>query len=124
MLAYKLTINGVDFTDAIRFDSYSTKKVPVYSQSVQTLDGVTHVAVIRYRGQVTFSLNPRDAATTGTLIAALLSHPLSVYYFNLQTQQYETANMMLNEVSAEFLARCKFLGLKWAQTDEITLEEL
>lgn len=124
MLAYTLTINGVDFTDAIRFDSYSTKKIPVYSQSVQTLDGVTHVALLRNKGQVTFTLNPKNAEDTETLVDALLAIPCTVYYFNLQTQLYETANMTLDEVSADFLARCKFLGKKWSQTDQITLEEL
>lgn len=124
MLAYTLTINGVDFTDAIRFDSYSTKKIPVYSQSVQTLDGVTHVALLRNKGQVTFTLNPKNAEATETLVDALLAIPCTVYYFNLQTQLYETANMTLDEVSADFLARCKFLGKKWSQTGQITLEEL
>lgn len=124
MLDYSLTINNVDFTKYVRYDSYETKKIPVFSEEVVTMDGVKHVSVIRYRGQVTFTLNPQNSTNTGTLVAVLLSHPLSVRYYNLQTQMYEDATMMLDEVSAEYLVKCKFQGQNWSQTDVITLEEL
>lgn len=124
MLAYTLKINSVDITSYINYDSYSTSETPVYSDEVVTLDGVSHIAQIRTKSGVRFSFNPQNATTTNTIATALLTQPCSVYFYNLQNQQYETANMRLTGQSAEFLARCKFVGAKWNQIGEITLEEL
>ena len=124
MLDYTLKINNVDFTGKIERDSYVTAKIPVYSDSVMTLDGVTHVANLRNKGQVSFSLNPQNALDTSTLSAALLVMPCTVYYFSLQTQAYETVRMMIDQQSAEYLSRCLYGGLKWNQMTTITLTEL
>lgn len=124
MLYYTLTVNSTDITNYVKFDSYSTSKVPVYSNSVVTMDGVTHVRQIRSKGAVSFELNPQDAATTKIIAEALLTQPCSVYYFNLQTQTYETVNMMMDEQSAEYLALCEAKGLKWNQLSPIQLTEL
>lgn len=124
MLDYTLTINGVDFTGKIERDSYRTGKIPVYSDSVITLDGVTHIANLRNKGEVSFSLNPQSASDTSTLCNALLIMPCTVYYFSLQSQTYETARMMLDSQSAEYLSRCLYKGLKWNQMESITLTEL
>ena len=124
MLDYTLTVNGVDFTGKIERDSYRTSKIPVYSDSVVTLDGVTHIANLRNKGEVSFALNPQAASDTATLCNALLIMPCTVYYFSLQSQSYETARMMLDNQSAEYLSRCLYKGLKWNQMDSITLTEL
>ena len=124
MLAYTLKINNVDFTDYVKYDSYNTRKTPVYSEAVMTMDGVTHLKQIRTTGGLTFELNPQNASTTQTLVAALLTQPCSVYYYSLQTQAYEQVTMKLDSQTAEFLAKCKFLGEKWNQIGQINLEEL
>lgn len=124
MLDFNLTINGVDFKPFIRWDSYSTRKIPVYSQTVTTIDGVEHKTLIRNRGELSFSLNPQNATNTLALASALLTQPCTVNYFSLQTQQYEGAIMALDGQSAEYLVRCKFQGEKWNKFDSITLTEL
>ncbi len=124
MLDYTVTINGVDFTPYGQYESYNTKKTPQYSRSVETIDGVTHMALKRNVGGLSFALNPQDAETTAILAEALLAQPCEVYYFSLQSQVYETATMNLDEQSAEYLVRCKFLGRKWNQIAPLTFTEL
>lgn len=124
MLDYTVTINGVDFTSAIERDSYRTAKTPVYSDEIVTLDGVTHVTNLRNKGVIGFQLNPQNAADTKTLCTALLSMPCEVYYFSLQTQIYEYANMIIDSQSAEYLSRCLYRGERWNQLEEIELTEL
>lgn len=124
MLNYTLTINNTDLTSYVKFDSYATSMSTVYSSPVVTMDGVTHVRKIRSKGTVSFELNPQDAATTKIIAETLLSQPCTVYYFNLQTQTYETANMMMDGQSAEYLALCEAKGLNWNQMSPIELTEL
>lgn len=124
MLDYTVTINSVDFTSYIERDSYKTAKTPVYSESVMTLDGVTHVVKLRNKNEVYFELNPQNATNMGTLCAALLTIPCSVYFFSLQSQAYETANMVLDKQTAQYLSRCLAGGLKWNQVERIELTEL
>ena len=124
MLDYTLTVNGTDLTNYVLYDSYSTNKTPVYANSVTTLDGVEHTALIRTRGSLTFQLNPQNATITQTIASSLLTQPCSVHYFSLQTQQYEDDTMKLTDQSADYLVKCKFLGQKWNQINTITLVEL
>ena len=124
MLNYTLTINNTDLTSYVKFDSYATSMSTVYSSPVVTMDGVTHVRKIRSKSTVSFELNPQDAATTKTIAETLLTQPCSVYYFNLQTQTYETANVMMDDQSAEYLALCEAKGLNWNQMSPIELTEL
>lgn len=124
MLDYTLTINGVDFTDKIERDSYMTKKIPVYSDSIVTMDGITHVTNLRNKSEISFALNPQNATVTAMLCTALLTMPCEVYYFSLQTQTYELKNMIIDSQSAEYLSRCLYRGERWNQMDSITLTEL
>lgn len=124
MLDYTLTINGVDFTGMVERDSYVTSKIPVYSDSVVTMDGITHLALIRNKGEITFEFNPQNATDTQAACAALLSIPCVVDYFSLQTQAYERANMSIDQQSAQYLSRCLFRGERWNQMTSITLTEL
>ena len=105
-------------------DSYVTSKIPVYSDSVVTMDGITHLALIRNKGEITFEFNPQNAADTQAACAALLSIPCVVDYFSLQTQAYERANMSIDQQSAQYLSRCLFRGERWNQMTSITLTEL
>lgn len=124
MLNYTLKVNNVALTNYVKFDSYSTSKTPVYATPVVTLDGVSHTRCIRHKGSVSFEFNPQNATNTKTIAEALMTQPCEVYYFNLQTQDYETALMQLDEQSAEYLALCKAYGLNWNQIGQITLTEL
>ena len=124
MLDYTLTINGVDFTNMVERDSYTTAKIPVYSDSVITMDGITHVALLRNKGEIRFKFNPQNADDTATACAALLSMPCMVYYFNLQDQEYQYAKMTVDQQSAQYLSRCLYRGEKWNQMSSITLTEL
>lgn len=124
MLDYTLIINEVDFTAWVERDSYNTAMIPVYTDAVVTMDGVTHTALIRTKGEIRFDFNPQNAVNTQAACAALLSTPCVVNYFNLQTQQYERANMTVDQQSAQYLSRCLYRGEKWNQMESITLTEL
>lgn len=124
MLDYTLTINGVDFTHMVERDSYSTSKIPVYSESVMTMDGITHVALLRNKGEIEFEFNPQNSVDTEAACTALLRMPCLVYYYNLQEQAYRYANMIINQQTAQYLSRCLYRGEKWNQMDKITLSEL
>lgn len=124
MLDYTLTINGVDFTNMVERDSYTTAKIPVYSDPVITMDGITHVALLRNKGEIRFEFNPQNADDTATACAALLLMPCMVYYFNLQDQEYQYAKMTVDQQSAQYLSRCLYRGEKWNQMSSITLTEL
>lgn len=124
MLDYTLTINGVDFTPMVERDSYRTSKIPVYSDSVMTMDGITHVALLRNKGEISFDFNPQNATNIETACAALLTMPCAVRYFDLQTQAYVNANMVIDQQTAQYLSRCYYRGERWSQMESITLTEL
>lgn len=124
MLDYTLTINGVDFTSMVERDSYKTSKIPVYSDSIMTMDGITHVALLRNKGEISFDVNPQNATDTASACAALLTIPCAVRYFDLQTQAYVNANMVIDQQSAQYLSRCLYRGERWNQMESITLTEL
>ena len=124
MLDYTLTINGVDFTPMVERDSYRTSKIPVYSESIMTMDGVTHVALIRNKGEISFDLNPQNAAQTSAVCTSLLTMPCVVRYFDLQTQAYVNATMVIDQQTAQYLSRCLYKGERWNQMESITLTEL
>lgn len=124
MLDYTLTINGVNFTAMVERDSYQTARIPVFSESVTTMDGVDHVALLRNKSSLTFEFNPQTTAQTKTACDALMAQPCTVYFFNIQSNAYKTASMTLDEQSAQYLSRCLSRGLHWNQLDPITLTEL
>ena len=124
MLDYTLTINGVDFTSMVERDSYVTSKIPVYCESIMTMDGVTHVALLRNKGEITFEMNPQNAAQTSAACVALLTMPCVVRYFDLQTQAYVNATMVIEQQTVQYLSRCLYKGERWNQMESITLTEL
>lgn len=124
MLDYTLKINGVNFTAMIERDSYQTETIPIYTDRLTTMDGVDHVALLRNKSTLTFEFNPQTAAQTKTACDALLAQPCTVYFFNIQSNAYKTANMTLDGQSAQYLSRCLSRGLRWNQMDPITLTEL
>jgi len=124
MLDYTLTVNGIDIAPMIERDSYHTSKIPVYSESVVTMDGITHTALIRHKGEITFDFNPQNASNTYSACSALLKMPCEVYYYDLQSQSYALANMVIDGQSAQYLSRCLYRGERWSQMASITLTEL
>lgn len=124
MLDYNLTINGVNFAPMVERDSFQTRQIPVYSDSVMTMDGVTHVVLIRNKGEITFEFNPQNSTNMSAACNALLTMPCLVYYFDLQKQNYVLANMVIDQQSAQYLSRCLYRGERWSQMESITLTEL
>ena len=124
MLDYTLTINGVDFTTLVERDSYQTAKIPVYSDSIVTMDGITHVALLRNKGEIRFEFNPQNATDTAAACAALLNMPCRVNYFNIQEQEYQDADMTVDQQTAQYLSRCLYRGERWNQMASVTLTEL
>ncbi len=124
MLDYTVTINGVDFTSMIERDSYQTSRIPIYSERITTIDGVDHIVMLRNKGAMSFSLNPQTAAQTEAAYNALIQQPCEVNYYNLQAQEYQSAYMITDRQTAEYLSRCQYKGLRWNQMGPITFEEL
>ena len=121
---YTLVVNGADIADFVERDSYRTTLYPVFSEAVQTLDGVGHTALLRKKGELSARFNPRTAADTAIICAALLNAPCEVQYHCLQRNADVTALMTIDSVSALYLSRCLYCGQKWNDIDSITLTEL
>lgn len=95
------TINGTDFSGYITKYGYETAVIPVFAESVQTLDGVEHTAIIRYKGQVHITIRPLTGSEWSTLHTALSQGILTVVYYCIQRNTNITAYMRLDEMSAE-----------------------
>ncbi len=124
MSKYTFMVNSHDYTDLVERDSYRTTLYPVFGETVQTLDGVGHTALLRQKGELSVRLNPQTAATVAALCSDLLNAPCEVKYHCLQRNADVTALMTIDSVSAQFLSRCLYCGQKWNDIDSITLTEL
>lgn len=98
-------INGVDFSNYIQVYGYATSYLPVFGQSVMTLDGVEHTAVLRYRGSVSINLKPLTSAEWNTLSTALSTGILRITYFCIQRNRDVVASMKLDRMSAELVLK-------------------
>ena len=96
MIPYTFKINNVDYSSLVKLYSYSTDRIPVESARVTTMDGVDHVAVIRYRGILSVEINPQDETTFASFCAAVAAGVLSVKYTCLQTKTDVTQNMTVS----------------------------
>lgn len=117
-------VNGVDFSRFVERDSYATSLEPVYAETIQTMDGVNHTALLRTRGSIRLRFNPQTDSDTAALCSALLAAPCEVQYRCLQRDVDVTALMCVDTISAQFLSRCLYLGDEWNQIESITLTEL
>lgn len=124
MTNYTFTVNGTDFSKFVERDKYSTSLSPVYGETIQTIDGVGHTALLRKKGALRLTLNPQNATDTAAICTALLNSPCEVTYHCLQRNADVTALMTLDSLSATFLSRCLYLGLPWNDIDSINLTEL
>ena len=94
-------IATVDYSSYLTKYGYSTTYTPVYADSVITLDKVEHTVLIRHRGALTVTLRPMTATEWATFAAAISGGILTITYTNIQTGADVTANMRLDEYSAE-----------------------
>ena len=94
------TIDGVDFSSYLTKYGYSTQYTPVFSNSVQTIDGVEHVAVVRYRGALTVTIRPLTGDEWAILSSALANGILTVEYTCIQRNTDVEAQMRLDDMSA------------------------
>ncbi len=117
---YVLQVNGVDLTDLVERNSYSTSLTNVTSARITTLDGVDHVTLIRQKGVLRCRLNPQTAAETKLVMDALRVLPAEVYYHCIQRNANVYANMMVDGMSGDYLAK---IG-DWIQTGTLTFTEL
>ena len=124
MVNLTFKVNNTDYSGYVERDSYSTSVIPVYSDSITTLDGVEHKTLKRLKGRLNITLNPQNAANTALICSDLLSSPVEVQYHCLQRNVDVTANMAVDTVSADFLSRCLYRGESWNGLESITLTEL
>ena len=117
-------VNGVDFSRFVERDSYATALEPVYAETIQTMDGVNHTALLRTRGSIRLRFNPQTDSDTAARWSALLAAPCEVQYRCLQRDVDVTALMVVDTISAQYLSRCLYLGDEWNQIESITLTEL
>lgn len=115
-------IATVDYSTYLTKYGYQVKEIPMFSDSVQTLDGVEHVAVIRYRKELTVTIRPLTATEWATLFTALSSGILSITFTVPQANTDVTANMRMDEVSAD-LALINSSRTLYADT-QLTFTEL
>ena len=124
MTTYTFKVNGHDYSGLVERDSYATSLSPVYGETIQTIDGVGHTAMLRKKGTIRIGLNPQNTTDTKSLCDDLLDAPCEVQYHCLQRNLDVTALMTIDSVSATNLSRCKYLGESWNELDRITLTEL
>lgn len=120
---YTFRLNGVDFSRMVERDSYNTALRPIIKH-IETMDGIKHIALVRHRGTVTVGFNPQTADDSAALSMALLSVPVICEYHCIQRNQDVTAKMMLDEVAAKHLSRCRHRAQDWNDIGQIILEEL
>ena len=124
MTEYTYTINGTDFSGYVARGSYSTGLIPVYGDTITTLDGVDHVVIRRYKGFLTHDVNALTETQLETLAAALMDAPLTVTYHCLQRGTDVTATMIPGNQTARHLADCLYGDEAWNKVETITLTEL
>ena len=98
-------INDVDFSGLLQAYGYATARIPVYSQAVQTMDGIEHVGILRYRGSLKVKLKPLTGAELQSLNNALSTGVPVVQYTCLERNTTVMANMRLHNVSAELVLK-------------------
>lgn len=121
MTVFKFKVNGVDFSDIVHKYGYTTDRVPVYSKTVTTLDGVAHTRLIRTKGILKVPLNPASESRISEFYAELQKLPANVEYHSFQSGDV-TETMKLSTMSAEFVLGTP--DTKWVAGTRITFEQL
>lgn len=103
---YTLTINGVDFSTYIKPYSYSTEYMPVEGGSVTTMDGVDHIAIVRWKGAVHAELKPLTEQSLATLVTAITGvGAVTIQYSNLQRNSVITESMKPSKQTATMVLK-------------------
>lgn len=99
------SVNGTDLAPLCSKRGYTTARVPVYSKTVTTLDGVQHARVIRWRNSVSVTLNDLTDTEVAQFCAAVSGETLTVTFYSAQLGAEKTATMRLSTkgVSSPFL---------------------
>lgn len=121
MTVFKFKVNGVDFSDMVPKYGYTTDRVPVYSKTITTLDGVDHTILIRTKGVLNVPLNPTSERRAAEFYAELKKLPADVEYHSLQSGDV-TETMKLSTMSAEFVLSTP--ATNWVAGTRITFEQL
>lgn len=96
MIPYTFEVNGTSYASLVKKYSYTTDRIPVETNRVTTMDGVDHVAIIRYRGVLNLEINPQEEATFQAFCAAIASGVLTVKYHCMQTNADVTQQMTVS----------------------------
>lgn len=118
-----LEINGVDFSDIVEKNSYHTERTPI-TQSVTTIDGVEHIAIIREVDSLSFKTNPLTQDRYKTLCDQMRNGFCTVRYTHLQVGAVLVEQMKYDAATAGYLADCKYLNKKWVQPGPIQFIQL
>ena len=100
---YTFEINGVDFSDIIMKYGYKTAYEPIYTDTVTTLDGVDHTAIIRWKNGLTIPVRPLQNVRIGQLTTALRQGIPSITFTSLQKGSDITAVMKMDDYTAELV---------------------
>lgn len=122
MNKFPFYVNGVDFSSLVHKYGYQTDRVPVFSESVRTLDGVDHFSLLRTRGVLIVRLNPAEKSTLQQLAEELQILPVKVKYHSFQTGTTEEENMVANGMPLALLLSAN--GKDWLGGVELTFEQM
>lgn len=120
---YPFEINGVDFRRMVERDSYQTGLIPVYTDTITTMDGVDHDELIRWRGKVSVKINPQTAEDAAAFCAELMKPHVTLLYHCQQRNASVYAKMRMDALSSIHLSRCRHLGKKWVEPETFTFTE-
>ena len=122
MTHFPFSVNGVDFSALIHKRGYKTNRVPVYSDSVTTLDGKDHYNLIRTKGVLAVTLNPAEKSKMLALMEELQIQPVRVRYHSFQTGMTETETMVVQDMSMALLLSTA--GKDWLGGAELVFEQM
>lgn len=121
MIPYTFEVNDVSFASLVKRYTYATDRIPVETERVTTMDGVDHVAIIRYRGILSMEINPQEETTFQAFCAAIAAGVLKVKYHCLQTNtdvtQYMTVSGMPGALAIQNATRKVINGLTLTFTE-------
>ena len=116
-----------DLGQYIDRDSVSMSVAPRVTRSITTLDGREHVASFGQRQSLTFTFNPMTYADATDIVTKMITAAaFKVSFRSLMPSDSNDGyfDMRLDEMSAEYLSRCKFGNANFYQFDSITLVQL
>lgn len=108
-------------------DSVSMSVAPRMSRVITTLDGRDHVSSFGQRQSLTFSFNPMVYADATMIVAKMITAAaFKVSFRSLMASDSNDGyfDMRLDEMSADYLSRCKLANANFYQFEPITLVQL